>query len=370
MQHAAWVIAPLVLVGTLAFSAAAKVGKGASLRKIIRNLRLPDRILPEPLARAIPGIELALVVGLLTPWLPVFGGAAAGTLCLMVIYWALIARGLTITPRPDCGCFGQAGDHRISGRTLLRNTALVSAAAATLSLAVSGRTLWSLVSDFGAGDVLWLVLAALACLVTGLVVGRFESPPPFTMPDQHEPPAATAQPDDEDDYVRKPTPELVVFDPDTGPVTLSELATTKAQLLVFVNCYCASTRDVIAQIESWQERLGLVDVRMVFSVPIVERLIPTTPPGSLLDHRGLAWQALELADSPNALLLGVDGYLAGGPVFGPDEVTDFIDDVEDSLRAAPEAAVDTAAVDTAHGSADERTVDKVGQAEGQLTGDR
>lgn len=360
MQHTAWVIAPLLLVGVLTFSAVTKFGKGATLRKILRNLHLSDRILPEPLARAIPGIELALAVGLLTPWLPVFTVAAGVTLGLMVAYWALIARGLTITPRPSCGCFGQAGDHQISGRTLLRNTLLVSAAAATLSLAGSGRTVWSLVLDFGQGDVLWLALTVLACLLTVLIVGRFGPTiaSDVPKPETSESAGAPAQPDDED-YIRTPTPELVLFDPETGPVTLRELSTTRAQLLVFVNCYCASTRDAIAQTEDWQERLGLVDVRMVFSVPIVERLIPTTPPGTLVDHRGLTWQALKLSGSPNALLLGVDGSLAGGPVSGSDEVRAFVQDIEDSLRETRVEHLD-----------ETDSTDDVSQAEGQLTGDR
>lgn len=343
MQHAAWVIAPLVLVGVLTFSAVTKLGKGALLRKIIRNLRLSDRILPEPLARAIPGIELALAAGLLTPWVATFGVAAVGTLVLMLVYWALIARGLTITPRPTCGCFGQAGDHTISGRTLLRNSLLVAAGGGAVALAQNGRTGWSLLADATAGDWLWLGFTALSCGLTALVLGRFGSSTPFAMP---EPPAEAPAADvaasaaasaevADDDYVRVPTPELLLHDPDTGPVTLLELSATRAQLLVFVNCYCDSTITALARFEDWQARLDRVDVHFVFSVPILERLSPTIPPGTLVDHKGLAWRSLGLSHSPTAVLLGADGYLAGGPVHGPAEVREFIDDVEDSLREAP-----------------------------------
>jgi len=353
MQHAAWVIAPLVLVGVLSFSALTKWGKGELLRKIVRNLNLPDRLLPVPLARAMPGIELALAAGLLTPWRATFAVASGATLLLMLAYWALIARGLTITPRPSCGCFGQAGDHQVTRRTLLRNTALVSAAAASVSVAGSGHTLWSLVSDFTSADVLWFGLAALACLVTGLVVGRFDTPAPFTMTTHAAAPADTSEveahshsPADADaaadaaadDYVRRATPVLLLHDPESGPVTLPELCATRAQLLVFVNCYCASTRDAIAELEGWQARLDLVDVRLVFSVPLVERALLSPPARSLVDHQGLTRQALGLTGSPSALLLGADGFLAGGPVSGADEVAAFIDDVEESLREAPALA--------------------------------
>lgn len=339
MQHAAWVIAPLVLAGVLGLSASTKVGKGESLRSIIANLRLPAWVLPSWLARAIPGLELVLAVGLLSPWVPVFTAAATATLVLVLVYWALIARGLTITPRPSCGCFGEV-DQPISGRTLLRNTLLVVAAGGALALAGSGRSVWTVAAQATAGDWWWLAGAVLAGAVAVLVLGASGATAsdaadagPSRAPERTA--AAVAPTEDDADYVRVPTPELLLHDRESGPVTLLELSRTRAQLLVFVNCYCASTKDVVADLPGWQDRLPLVDVRMVFSVPIVEKFVPTTPPRTLVDHRGIAWRALELAGSPNAVLLGVDGYLAGGPVSGPDDVRAFIDEVETSLREAP-----------------------------------
>ena len=347
MDHVAWVVAPLVLVGVLAFSAVPKLGRGATMRKIIRILQLPQWILPVPLARSIPRLELALAAGLLAPWVPVFGAVAGATLVLMLAYWALIARGMTLTPRPACGCFGQAGDHRISWRTLLRNTLLVAAAGAALALAVSGRTVWSLLLAGTAGDWLWLALAALACVVTGLVLGGASSAsadntsaaPEFAEPSLSSQTADSDSDSDSDDYVRVATPNVLLHHPESGPITLPELAATRAQLLVFVNCYCASTGDAAAAIEGWQERLGLVDVHLVFSVALAPWADNRpTPPGTLVDHAGLTWAALALEGSPSAVLLGADGYLAGGPVSGTAAVAEFVDDIEESLREAPEAA--------------------------------
>ncbi|PRY63639.1 methylamine utilization protein MauE [Knoellia remsis] len=336
MQQAAWVLAPLVLVAVLLLSAAAKVGKGASLQSVIANLRLPARILPARLARAIPAIELALALGLLLPWWPLVLVAAVATLGLMVVYWLLIARGLTITPRPSCGCFGQAGDHRIRPRTLLRNTLLVAAAVATVALAQSGRTVWSVLAGAAPGDVLWLALATLTALVTWIVAGgQGIALPRRTARQQQEPMDA---PDGSDvdgaelDYVRTPFPSAVLFDPASGPATLAELARERAQLLVFVNCYCASTRDAMAAQPGWQQRLEALDVRLVFSVPIKEEFVGDPPSGTLLDHAALAWQAFDLTASPSAVLLGADQLLAGGPVAGEDEVRSFIGEIEEQLR--------------------------------------
>ncbi|EAP99562.1 hypothetical protein JNB_05300 [Janibacter sp. HTCC2649] len=346
MQHDAWVIAPLILIGVIGLSAATKWGKGAALRSVIANLNLPTWVLPLWLARAIPGIEIVLVVGLLAPWSRVFEVAATATLVLMLAYWALIARGLTITPRPSCGCFGDI-NQPISRRTLMRNTLLVAAAGAAVALAGSGRTVWSVLSDAGTPEWLWLGLALVACTVTALVLGaKAEAPAPFVwqepspdfvadtaVPPMPAVPASAGEPE-EDDYVRTPTPELLLHDPGAGPVTLPELAAKRAQLLVFVNCYCASTTTVSALIEGWQEQLAHADLRLVFSVPIAGRFTGNVPPGTLVDHAGVAWRRLRLEDSPSALLLGADGYLAGGPVDGIDEVRDFVEDVRDALREA------------------------------------
>ncbi|CAN7391548.1 MauE/DoxX family redox-associated membrane protein [Knoellia sp. LjRoot47] len=350
MHHVAWVVPPLVLAGVLTFSAVSKLGKGESLRSIVRNLRLSDRILPVPLARAIPGIELALAAGLLLPWAPAFGLAAAGCLGLMLVYWALIARGLTIHPRPSCGCFGQAGEHQISGRTLLRNTLLVLAAAGAVALALSGRTVWSLLGDAAAGDWWWLALGALACAATGLVLAGSSAEGTMMSPTSASTGHSAAHEGghehahdhghrhvddaaDPDGYVRTPIPRVVLHDPASGPVTLHELSAQRAQLLVLVDCYCESTRVAMGQVESWDARFELVDVRLVFSIPLVDSL-GTPPAGTLVDHAGLAWEALGLPASPSAVLLGIDGHLAGGPASGYDEVLDFLDEVQEVLAEA------------------------------------
>lgn len=354
MHHAAWVIPPLLAVVVLVWSGVAKLGSGASLQSIIASLRLPAWLLPSPLAQAMPAVEIALACGLLAPWLPVYAVAAVATWVLFVVYWALIARGLTITPRPTCGCFGQAGDHRISGRTLLRNTLLVLTTTAAVALAASGRTIWSLLSAFGLGEVLWVALAALAWLVVALIVAppgsevsgagvlsrvtdmvrglRGPAVSDSNSSVEHHHDDADPGPS-EHDYIRAPIPAALLHAPDSGPVTLLELASTRAQLLVFVNCYCASTREAAEAVEGWQERLGFVDVHLVFSVPIPRSSPYPLPPGTLLDHAALTWTALALAGSPSAVLLGADDYLAGGPVSGMSEVAEFVDDIAAELSS-------------------------------------
>lgn len=338
MQHVAWIVAPLVLIAVLGFSASAKFRQGESLRSIIANLRLPLSILPPWLAKAIPAIELALCVGLLAPWAPVFLVFALATLVLVVVYWLLIAKGMTITPRPSCGCFGKAGDHRISGRTLLRNTLLVGCAGAAVALAASGRTVWTLLGKADAGDWIWLGLAVVACVVTGLVLGGSTpapavAPTPAPAPQQaHDADVALAE-DGDDGYVRQITPNTVLIDPSTGPITLRELSMQRAQLLIFVNCYCGPTHEMTNSFPGWIERLPALDVRMVFSTDYRAEAFANPPERPLVDHAAVTWQALGIQRSPGAVLLGADGYLAGGPVHG-NEIPEFVADIEEQLNEA------------------------------------
>lgn len=339
MQHVAWIVAPLVLIAVLGFSASAKLGQGESLRSIIANLRLPMSILPPWLAKAIPAIELVLCVGLLAPWAPVFLVFALATLVLVVVYWLLIAKGMTITPRPSCGCFGNAGDHRISGRTLLRNTLLVGCAGAAVALAASGRTVWTLLGKADAGDWIWLGLAAVACVVTALVFGGSNAMPwarPASTPSHDVNPAETviAEEGEEDEYLRSVTPEAILIDPESGPLTLRELSMQRAQLLILVNCYCGPTHEAANALGGWADRLQALDVRMVFATEYRAEALSNPPERPLLDHAAVAWRTLGVQQSPAAVLLGADGYLAGGPVHGMIEINGFVDDIEEQLNEA------------------------------------
>ena len=225
---------------------------------------------------------------------------------------------------------------------------------ASTALAASGRTVWSLLGGADRGDGLWLAFGALACVVTGLVLGGSAAPRPAAAATAPGPggagPAAfpgDVEDGDDDEYARAPTPSAVLHRPDRGPVTLLELSRRRAQLLVFVNCYCASTKAAMADLDVWNARLNQVDVRIVFSVPIAEKFVGPPPSGTLLDHAGLVWTSLGLTRSPSAVLLGVDGYLAGGPVGGSDEVRAFIDDVGDALQEVPDPPAVVPAADDA-----------------------
>lgn len=164
------------------------------------------------------------------------------------------------------------------------------------------------------------------------LVASLGAPPPEPDPDP-DPAARVADAsatDAEDDYVRAPIPTVVVLDADGHPRTLHELAAEKAQLLVSVNCHCGSSDEAVRGVPGWQGRLPALDVSVLSTLPAGE--LPLVDGTRVVyDHRGLARKALGLRQSPEAILLGADGLIAGGPVTGAAGIEAFVADVEEQL---------------------------------------
>lgn len=136
---------------------------------------------------------------------------------------------------------------------------------------------------------------------------------------------------DELDYVRQPIPSAVVVNSGGEAHTLTELAQTGPALVVAITCLCGSSAAVLPQLETWAKRLEVVDVVLLTTFALSS--LPAEPDvaeRAHYDHRGLASQALGLAGTPTAVLLGADGMIAGGPV-GPTEIESFVTDIEAEL---------------------------------------
>ncbi|MGO4454417.1 MauE/DoxX family redox-associated membrane protein [Arthrobacter sp. RAF14] len=334
MTPDALVLAPIGLAAVLVLSGIAKLRDRESTLSVVTELRLPGFLRRDYFAWALPVGEILLALLLFSPWSGVFSVAAVLSLALFVGYWGVIARALTFDPRPDCGCFGRIGDQSVSAKTLVRNSLLVVLGALTLWLALSGGTVISLIG----GDpsaLWWIVLSALLLVLAGLIVHRSN---------EASRPGAVAQASgagdpgsEDDDFSRDPIPAALLQSEDGGVQTLRELASAKAQLLVAFNCVCKPSHVAAGKVAEWSERIPEVDVRILSTVPHkpLRRSIPTAE-GVLYDHDSLAWKALGLTSSPSAVLLGADGYLAGGPVEGLEEMESFVEEIADVLREAAE----------------------------------
>jgi protein-disulfide isomerase len=103
----AGLVGRVLLAGVLGYAALTKIGDPAATVRAVRAYRILPELVVVPFAHALPPIELAVAVLLLTGIALRFAAAlSAGLLAMFVIGIASAwARGLKI----DCGCFGGGG---------------------------------------------------------------------------------------------------------------------------------------------------------------------------------------------------------------------------------------------------------------------
>jgi len=333
MTPDALILAPVGLAAVLVLSGIAKLKDRESTLSVVTELRLPGFLRHGYFAWALPLGEFLLALVLFSPWQGLFTVAAALSLALFLAYWVVIARAMTFDPRPSCGCFGRIGDQSVSGKTLFRNSLLVFLGVLTLWLSLTGRTAVSVIAEDPTA-LWWLAGCALLLLLLGLIVSRPGQPGTGTPGTT----AAGTSPEADDlDYARVPIPTALLQSQDGEIQTLRELAASRAQLLVAFNCVCKPSHVAADKVAEWSERIPEVDVRILSTVPLklLRRAIPAAE-GALYDHGNLAWNALGLTGSPSAVLLGADGYLAGGPVHDLEEMESFVDEIASVLREAAE----------------------------------
>ena len=342
-------LAPLTLAAVLVLSGIAKLPDPSATASMIRLLRLPSVVHPTASARALPYVELATAALLLTPWRWTYAVGAVLAAGLFVAFLLVVVRAMGFDPRPTCGCFGRVGDHRINGRTVIRNVLLVALAGVALAIAVGGRSAGGLVADYSTGDWTWLLLAvalaAVAVLVLGAAPGRPRAPRTSASrsstdagraaPSGDRPTAAAAGTEAEaDDYVRAPIPAGVVVDSDLQTRSLRSLIRSQAQLVVLVNCWCGPTFEVADRLGGWRERLPQLGVQLVHTHAPWDDARFEKLSGTWWDPGSQLYTALQAGSSPAAVLLGADGLLAGGPVNGVDEIETFVSDIEAQLSEA------------------------------------
>ena len=353
MPNPAGILAPLLLAGVLLLSAVAKWKEPVSTQSAITLLRLPRFLQNQAVAKALPIGEGVLALAMLAPWSPVVKVASVLAAALFLAYAVIVGRALTFDPRPSCGCFGRIGDQRIIPRTLVRNLFLVAAAGVFLWFAFAGHTVPATLTGLGDVGWAWILMAALVAVVAVLVLGSSAGGPSRAPAPRATSDVASSTDSgvdagaEEEDYIRTPIPQGLLLDPEGAPHLLTEIALQRAQLLVFVNCYCGSTHLALRSAREWRERLPQIDVRTVFSgVPVMPSTDDLDTTDSWVDHGSLAWRKFDLHQSPSAVLLGADGLLAGGPVAGNEELDAFLEEIAEALAEAPVGQPETITSET------------------------
>lgn len=318
------VVLPLLLASVFIASGIGKLRHPDDIAEwtalgVPRAFRRPWIARVHPWGELALGMALALVggiLGLIT---------ALIAIVLLAAYTLLVVRAVNRPEDVSCACFGAR--RRVTRVTVVRNAWLTALAVATAFVVSEGPLLGGALV-FG-----WMWLPALALIgVTAAVVLWPETvadPPPAGAG------SAAQLPDGEDlDYVRTRTPAVPVTLADGTISDLRSLTSARPMLLLLVSQTCGWCEPILHLRSVWRDLLPEVDVRvLVGELPAVSGAwTETSEPQSLHDPHGyVAASFADILPRPAAMLLGVDGLLAGGPVSGT-EIEPFIDDIYESLH--------------------------------------
>ncbi|MGB2766947.1 MAG: MauE/DoxX family redox-associated membrane protein [Propionicimonas sp.] len=348
----AWLLAPLTLLAVLAVSGIAKAGKPGVTLAAMRDLRVPERLRRRWIAQTLPWGEVALAVALLIGSGWVLQGVSLAVAALMAGYLLLVVLAVRRPEPADCACFGELGASQVTGRTVLRNALLLAGAAVTVWGAFNGRSTWQSLAALGPAAVGWLA-GALGLGLLGWTVGppvaapRADvAAPAAAVPTAAVPTAAVptaalptaAEPLADLDYLRTPIPFVRLTSADGSPTTMRDLARTQARLLVFVSSSCNPCAEIISALPGWTADLGpAVAVHAVLrqEPESVARDLPDVVADALFAQDGSAHEILGIEATPAAVLLGADGLLAGGPVFGGAAIRELVAEILDQLAGEP-----------------------------------
>ncbi len=309
----------LTLGCVLAVSGVAKLREPLAVEDAFVSLRVPALVPRRPAARALPWFEVVLAALLLLSPAALLIAVGLLIVALMAIYTWLVARALGFDAPVDCACFGALGQHRVDGRTVLRNLLLLVLAVVAVLVAVDGGSAPGAAGRLDGGGWATLAAAAAAVAVAVLVIGGAPAEQPYA----GEP---------ELDYDRHPIPYGVLTTADGATSTLAELASTQARLLVVLNTHCGPCLRTAEKLDDWADRLapavGLVAVYAESEPDTThaDRLTALEPDRNV--------RRIFSVGAPGAVLLGADGLMAGGPVAGERDVERFVEEILDELGVA------------------------------------
>lgn len=313
MSPDALVVAHLLVAAVLLTSGLAKVARPADQRAAFASMDVPAPLRRPLVIRCHPWFEILLGIALVS--LPHPADAAPATLALLlltaylVLVWRVVARGGQAT----CRCFGSLGASRVGPRTVLRNALLVALAAVSAADAWGEGSVPRRLADLDGEEWWWLAAAAVTAALAVLVLERTGGPTGSST----------------SGYLRLPVPDVPVRHPHGVEQSLRELATGRAQLLLFLSPGCGPCVTVARRLPSYAERLPDVDVRVVsgLAAEYVDQHAPEWLPFLLFETDQEVSDVLGITGRPVAVLLGRDRLLAAGPVRGPEAIDALVDDV-------------------------------------------
>lgn len=304
-------IAQVALSAVFAVSGGAKLLDRSGTRAAVQGFGLP-RVLAGPIAIALPIVELALALALLTGPMIV---ASLVAITLLTVFTVLVGRVVRLGRAPACACFGSASTEPVSGRTIIRNLALL--VVALLTFANTDASAIQRVLDLdGAGRAIVVLSVALALTIVvgarillhlgrahGRLLERISALEAGVAPlhgstevPSHGPP------------IGGPMPTTTVTTLDGAVVDLDSLIERgRPTMLAFTHPECGACANELPELLQWSttlpERLGitLMVLSLGGSQATREFLSDLTDDPVLLDEAGIS--ALDVPGTPAALLL-------------------------------------------------------------------
>jgi hypothetical protein len=294
-------------------------------------LGVPKLLRRQWLLRLHPWGEIALGAALvvLGGWLGL--AAAIVAVALMAGYLWLVVRARGASEDASCACFGSK--RRITRVTIMRNVWLLALAVASAAVIWTAPLLGGALAVAFTGWWGTVLGAAAAALTAALVLWPDE--PRAVAAEAPQTPVAEVpvDGDGELDYVRTRTPAVPLFLADGTRVNLREITRARPLLMLAVSSTCGSCTMVIEKSPEFRTLLPEVDVRLMFThAHDSGRLSELTEPQSLHDPDHLVSSSIQDWRVPSAVLFGIDGLLAGGPVTGVREIDEFVGDIYESLH--------------------------------------
>ncbi|ALS57196.1 MauE/DoxX family redox-associated membrane protein [Rathayibacter toxicus] len=327
----ALVLLPFAVAAAFLSSGLAKLGGARRLAEAAQRFRIPAVFATLGWGRAFIALEIvvgAVIVATPGPWSPLALATAAlvlaGFLTVAVRSWR---RGDTF----DCGCFGARGNTRVGPGLVARNAALLAAALGGLLAAALGSPTPLEVLGDSSGRA-WVVVAAILA-ASGLAVQRLTAKDRVRAAAEEARatlPTPTATPPG-----MAPTFEVTRH---TGDAVDSRmLVALRPHLMVFVRPGCGSCDNLLNDTAELDAILGDDGPLLVFAVSVARFIFEEQYP-QLADRvvYGIAsaTEKLDIAKTPGAVLLGLNGRLVAGPVLGETEVRELITDAR-RLLAQP-----------------------------------
>lgn len=288
----------------------------AAMQKL-RNLQVSENSLVEfgvprrfgrPIGRALIATELLVAFLILVPATAVLGLASA--VAMLATFSAAISRQLLLGRRPSCGCFGDSGEQRISGRTLIRNGAMILSASLPLLEMISRRN---------SNVALWMSSSAKALVFPTLTVAN--SILLVRLLRQFGEIVIAIRGNQRRLGVGDVIPDFGALDAKSrGKLSLGDLLSSDRSIVVFVSPQCTFCNKVYSEIAAYKGRRRIAVITSGSIDDAQDLLGRLAGVIVVVDENAQAGEAFLISATPSAFALDSNGALENAPAEGADEV--------------------------------------------------